>query len=221
MGCATATIKYLVFLFNALCALLGIGVIVVNSIALKDVANETRPVLIFFIVIGSIVFLISFFGCCGAIKESSCLTWMYAIIMLIILILSCVLCFVYVHHIDDEQLARSQLNNAWAQQKNGTDAMTFYQKTFKCCGITGPNDYTKANLTTPESCYAANTNGTATTSHSVYPDGCLTKLIAFYDDALKFVRVFGWILIAVEGAAFVFATVLGITFNNEQRRSRY
>lgn len=222
MGCATATIKYLVFLFNALCALLGIGVIVVNSIALKDVAVETRPVLIFFIVIGSIIFLISFFGCCGAIKESTCLTWMYAIILLIILILTCVLCFVYVHHIDEDQMARTQLNEAWAKQKNGTDAMSIYQSSFKCCGITGPVDYTKANITIPESCYNSNNNSTSTSvSHTIYPDGCLNKLTDFYENAFKFVRVFGWILVAVEACAFVFATILGITFNNEQRRSRY
>ncbi|KAL7736647.1 hypothetical protein ACLKA6_015282 [Drosophila palustris] len=220
MGCATATIKYLVFLFNALCALLGIGVIVVNSIALKDVAEETRPILIFFIVIGSIIFVISFFGCCGAIKESSCLTWMYAIILLIILILSCVLCFVYVHHVDENQLARTELNKAWAKQKNGTDAMSIYQTSLKCCGVIGPNDYTQANITTPQSCYASNNNST-TVSHSVYADGCLDKLSEFYEAAFRFVRIFGWILIAVEGAAFVCATILGINFKNEQRRSRY
>ncbi|XP_064540332.1 protein late bloomer [Drosophila montana] len=220
MGCATATIKYLVFIFNALCAILGISVIVVNSIALKDVADETRPIIILFIVTGSIVFLISFFGCCGAIKESTCLTWMYAVVLLIILILSSVLCFVYLKRIDEQTLSREQLNQAWDKQKNGTDAMAVYQTNLKCCGINGPIDYTKANITIPQSCYV--TNSTSTTStHTVYPDGCLNKLIDFYEQALKFVRVFGWILIAVEAAAFVCATILGINFNNEQRRSRY
>jgi len=57
---------------------------------------------------------------------SLCL-YQYAIILLIILILTCVLCFVYVHHIDEDQMARTQLNEAWAKQKNGTDAMSIYQ----------------------------------------------------------------------------------------------
>ncbi|EDW08606.1 protein late bloomer [Drosophila mojavensis] len=220
MGCATATIKYLVFIFNALCAILGIGVIVVNAIALKDVAEETRPIVIVFIVIGSIVFLISFFGCCGSIKQSTCLTWMYCIIMLILLVLSCVLCFAYVNHINESQIAHEQLNTAWEKQKNGTDAMGTYQTTFKCCGITGPIDYTKSNLTIPTSCYV--TNSTATTStHTVYPDGCLKKMIDFFEQATKLVKVFGWILIAVEAAAFVCSTILGIHFNNEERRTRY
>ncbi|XP_023162719.1 protein late bloomer [Drosophila hydei] len=220
MGCATALIKYLVFIFNALCAILGITVVVVNSIALKDVAEETRPIVIFFIVIGSIVFLISFFGCCGAIKQNTCLTWMYSIIMLIILVLSAVLCFAYVRNIDESQIAHELLNTAWSKQQNGTDAMAIYQTTFKCCGISGPIDYTKSNLTLPTSCYVTNST-TTTSTHTVYPDGCLNKLIDFYEQAIKLVRVFGWILIAVEAAAFVCATILGIHFNNEQRRSRY
>lgn len=65
--------------------LIGIGVIVVSSLALHndisngDIDTDSRPIFIFFIVIGSIVFLISFFGCCGAIKESICLTWLVSI----------------------------------------------------------------------------------------------------------------------------------------------
>ncbi|EDW01569.1 protein late bloomer [Drosophila grimshawi] len=218
MGCATATIKYLVFLFNALCALLGIAVIVVSSIALKDVAKEAQPIMIFFIVIGSIVFVISFFGCCGAIKENVCLTWTYAIIMLIVLILTCVLAFAYLNRIDEKKLAQDELNLAW----NSTDTtkMAFYQSNFKCCGINGPIDYTKANRTIPESCYVTNSTATSST-HTVYPDGCLSKMINSFEVATKYVNVFSWILIGVEASAFLCATILGITFNNEQRRSRY
>lgn len=51
----------------------------------------------------------------------------YAIILLIILVLTCVLTFVYVRNTDEQKLARSDLNTAWDKQKNGTDAMGFYQ----------------------------------------------------------------------------------------------
>ncbi|XP_034480098.1 23 kDa integral membrane protein, partial [Drosophila innubila] len=200
--------------------LLGIGVIVVNAISLNDVAKETRPILIFFIVIGSVIFLISFFGCCGAIKESSCLTWLYAIFLLIILVLTCVLAFVYVRNTDEQQLARTELNSAWDKQKNGTDAMGIYQANFKCCGVNGPDDYKKANITIPQSCNLSE-NSSTTVSHSVYPEGCLNKVIDVYEQAFHFVRVFAWIMVAIEGAAFVCATILGINFNNEARRSRY
>ncbi|ALC41253.1 Tsp42Er [Drosophila busckii] len=223
MGCATATIKYLVFLFNALCALLGLGVIVVSSLALKDVIDETRPLIIFFIVIGSIVFLISFFGCCGAIKENVCLTWTYATLMLVLLILTCVLSFAYLNRIDEKAVSKNTLDKAWDKQKNGTDAMSIWQSSLHCCGVNGSSDYTSANLAIPASCYAGNgtANATATPPAKIYTEGCLSSLINAYAKSLKYVKLFAWILIGVEGAAFLFATILAITFNNEQRRSRY
>ncbi|KAH8373031.1 hypothetical protein KR009_010598 [Drosophila setifemur] len=233
MGCATTSIKYLVFLFNTLCAILGIAIIVVNAIALKDIASEGQPILIIFIVVGSIMFLISFFGCCGAFKENICMTWtvsslslaitrhilmksfhrQYAISVLALLIISIVLLCVYRMHIDENSIARHTLNHAWENQKNGTDAMSAYQKELHCCGINGPMDYTKANLSLPKSCYSTNS--------TVYDIGCLSKLEAFYKDVLKGSRIVGWILMVIEIAAFVCATILGVTFRNEQRRSIY
>lgn len=38
------------------------------------------------IAIGCIIFLIAFFGCCGAIKESYCMTMTYSVILMVLLI---------------------------------------------------------------------------------------------------------------------------------------
>ncbi|XP_030387472.1 protein late bloomer [Scaptodrosophila lebanonensis] len=218
MGCATATIKYLVFVFNALCAILGIAVIVVSSLALRDTPDEAVPIIVFFIVIGSIVFLISFFGCCGAIKKNVCLTWTYAIILLVVIILTCVLTFVYLQRIDEQDVAQKQVNKAWELQKNGSSTeMAFFQSTLKCCGIDGPANYTKANMTIPESCYATNN----TTTHIPYQSGCVNKLVDLYVGALHWVKISSMVSIGVEGIAFLCASILAVTFNNEQRRSRY
>lgn len=55
--------------------IIGIGVIVVSCLALGHTAIHTdvRPRIVLFIVIGSIVFLVSFIGCCAVIKKSKCL----------------------------------------------------------------------------------------------------------------------------------------------------
>lgn len=69
---------YIIYIhFSLNLQLIGIGVIVVSSLALDDdvIDSNGRDIYILFIVIGSVVFLISFFGCCGAIKENICLTW--------------------------------------------------------------------------------------------------------------------------------------------------
>lgn len=54
---------------------LGIATIVVNVIAIDQIAPKDQLILGLYIAVGSIVFLLSFFGCFGAIKESICVTW--------------------------------------------------------------------------------------------------------------------------------------------------
>lgn len=69
----------------------GIALIVVGAIPLfnlsdiKDAFPENHPeiVPIIIVVLGSIIFIISFFGCCGAIRESSCMVTMVIIVCLI------------------------------------------------------------------------------------------------------------------------------------------
>lgn len=193
------------------------------------------------------MFLISFFGCCGAIKENICLTWtvskfisIYNIyITSINLYIMPTVCHRVADHLDPELRAVLCLSEAhrWADVVAGAtepglgqakewhrchvhlsderklltiseETSSIYTHSFplqlKCCGINGPIDYTKANITIPQSCYV--TNSTSTTStHTVYPDGCLNKLIDFYEHAFKFVRVFGWILIAVEVSTLIYS----------------
>lgn len=66
---------------NYIFQLAGISLITVGTIALvklgdiEDAFKEGSPTAgpIATVVLGSIIFLISFFGCCGAIRESSCM----------------------------------------------------------------------------------------------------------------------------------------------------
>ncbi|XP_075168125.1 tetraspanin 42Er isoform X2 [Haematobia irritans] len=175
-------------------------------------------VCIFLISLGSLVFLISFFGCCGAIRENVCLTWSYAIFLLILITGNAVLHFGYISNIDGETKANKDIERAWQKQLNGTDEMTPIQNLFGCCGKLNSTDYTNANLTIPDSCYPEGSAGNATT---IYPDGCLYKLIVFYETAEHWITVFSWATLSVEVVALISASILAISFRNQQRRSRY
>ncbi|TMW42719.1 hypothetical protein DOY81_012201 [Sarcophaga bullata] len=120
--------------------------------------------------------------------------------------------------IDGETKARKDINNAWALQLNGTDAMADYQKTLHCCGINNSTDYIKANRTIPNSCFIG---GDYDTSMIVYSEGCLLKLIAIYEAAEHWVTIFLWSSFIIEPMAFISACILAITFKNQQRRDRY
>ncbi|XP_023291943.2 protein late bloomer isoform X2 [Lucilia cuprina] len=218
MSCTTATIKYLVYIFNILCAILGIGAIVVSTKALDNYDEDGRMICIFLIVLGSIVFIISFLGCCGVIRENICLTWTYALCLLLLVIGNAIILFGFITHIDGESEARKEINKAWAKQLNGDDAMYKYQTNLKCCGINNSTDYINANLTIPNSCFVG---GDYDKSKIVYSEGCLELLIVLYEAAEHWITIFSWSSFCTEVVAFISACVLAITFRNQQRRARY
>lgn len=58
---------------------------------------------ILFIVIGAVIFVIAFFGCCGAIKESHCMTVTYSTFLMILLIAQIILAIVVFVYVGDIQ----------------------------------------------------------------------------------------------------------------------
>ena len=92
-SCSQSCVKYTVFVFNLLFALagliiLGLGVYVkVGSQDYLDFLDSTfinLPIL--FIIIGSVIFFIAFFACCGACSERSWMVYLYAVMMIVILL---------------------------------------------------------------------------------------------------------------------------------------
>ncbi|XP_016988326.1 protein late bloomer [Drosophila rhopaloa] len=211
MGLSPLLIKYLAFLFNFLCAVLGIVTIVINVIAIESIDPKDQLILCIYIAVGSIVFLLSFYGCFGAIKESICITWSYAISMLVMLLISIALLFVFRMHFDDD--SHNKLHEAFAKQLKDQDAMSKYQIQYECCGINKLKDYTDASIPLPSSCFDKN--------DSPYKDGCLSKMKAQHEELLTGPKMVGWMLMVIEIGAFTFTTILGVTLRNEQRRSEY
>ncbi|XP_033234493.1 protein late bloomer isoform X1 [Drosophila pseudoobscura] len=214
MGCGTVTIMYMVFLFNTLSSVLGLVIAVVNSLALKEMSSEGKPFLILFLLVGGIMFVVSFLGCLGAIKANVCMTWTYAITVLAAGIITITLLCILAGHTDEKTLAKNQLDAAWAQEKNHTNAMSILQSKLHCCGINGPGDYTAANLTLPFSCFYPNSKT------KVYEEGCFSELTQFYVQVLKGSKVAGWIFLAIECGTFVCAVLLDVTFKYGRRRCR-
>ncbi|KAF6207174.1 hypothetical protein GE061_018413 [Apolygus lucorum] len=71
-------IKYLLFLFNLLFAISGIVILSVGIMIHEMYSNysvfigdKLFSLPLIFIVVGIFIFVVAFFGCCGAIKESN------------------------------------------------------------------------------------------------------------------------------------------------------
>ncbi|XP_041348830.1 CD151 antigen-like isoform X2 [Gigantopelta aegis] len=148
-------LKYSIFLFNAIiliagCGLLGLGIYTRTSqtglsrvlAILGSHLYSTLSIVV--VVTGCIVILLSFLGCCGAIKEVRCmLATFFALLMIIFfgLIIGGILIYAYRDVIGQQTvdgLYRS-LNTSYGMpgQEKITDAWDFMQKIFSCCGVVG------------------------------------------------------------------------------------
>ncbi|XP_053210469.1 23 kDa integral membrane protein-like [Panonychus citri] len=170
-GCSNSCIQVVLFTFNFIfvclgAAISGLGVyFLVKSMDFKQIIDTPDSGAIIVILTGVAVFVISFFGCFGAIKESSCMLRMYCFtvgILAILLIIPVIIFIIYNVKIDD--VLEKQLKTAFNEyrinspQKNSVSAaIDSLQWSFKCCGYNGPT-WWAANLpefsdqTVPASC---------------------------------------------------------------------
>jgi len=152
-------IKYLMFFFNFLFWLSGLALIIIGAVirekygdqfAFVDTKFANAP--IFIIVVGVIVFVIGFLGCCGAVKENYCMVTTFAVLLAVIFLLEIVagaLGISYKGKVNEE--ATKALGRAKDEYSTKTVPTTFLdwtQKTFDCCGVNGTKDFAgKKNVT--------------------------------------------------------------------------
>lgn len=159
MGCFTF-VKVMMILFNFFIflaggALLGVGIWVsVDGTSFVKVigpissqAMQFVNIGYFCIVIGAILVIIGFLGCCGAQKESKCLLMLFFIIVLIIFIAEIAAAVVaLVYSSFAESLLRAWvtplLKNDYGRQKDVTGIWNTTMSELKCCGFTNYTDFT-------------------------------------------------------------------------------
>jgi len=168
-------VKYLLFTTNFLIFVLGIAVfglgiwVVVDKPSFLDLFEEAQNVapeitdgfkveiytsaVYILLVVSALVVLISFFGCCGAIKENKCMLGTYftlILAMFIVMVVGAVLGYSG----DLEKTIKDPLKSALSYYKDDateeTDvayktAWNKVQEELKCCGIDDVNDWTSGN----------------------------------------------------------------------------
>jgi len=245
-GFLANVVKYLLFATNFAifiigCVVLGIGIYaLVDGAALVDLVNQSgvdvtiqvyTSAAIILIVVAVFVVILTFFGCCGAIKESKCMLGTYftlILVMFIIMIVGAVLGYSQsMDKIEDAldksmKKFRDNTDNIKDDEKVVTEAWNTIQTDFTCCGVRFNSTYnswtvlsdqyptTEDDYKVPLSC-CSNFNSTVDpkdcrTNPSKYNlDGCFDKLEDTFEDNKSKILIVGVIIIVVMFLNMLFA----------------
>lgn len=232
MGCATGVVKYLVFIANLVFALAGLALVIIgvmykfNSEATKVLPNDFGLAPILSIIIGAIVFITASLGCCGAVKESTCMLTTYAIILLSIFIIQLAIGIYAFLQIKDPHDFRNTIRKSYQdtfnhrnQNHEANETIQLTQRWLKCCGVDGPDDWNSNSL--PPSCCENTPNVCYSSSPNLHHEGCAQKMFEFLKSGSNFVgyAAIGIALIEVIGA--IFGLCLASSIRNHYRRNIY
>ncbi|KAF2358595.1 Tetraspanin/Peripherin [Trinorchestia longiramus] len=209
MGCFT---KFFLFVLNFIVFVLGVGVVVLASLILSN-SNDFKVLLsdgvftlpIVLLILGLIVMLIGFFGCFGAMRESPCLLYTYATIVLVLLIAQIA---VAIYLLVEKDELRGFVGDSMVKVFDGygrddtdlTNSIDASQQTLKCCGVNNYTDWYSGvinsgavfvNSVPMSCCKLLNNTGCNTNldnkdpenlNSAIYTVGCTTLLFNAIDD---------------------------------------
>ncbi|KAM4554312.1 CD82 molecule b [Fundulus diaphanus] len=156
-GCITVT-KYFLFLFNLLffifgAVIMGFGLWVLfdkeSFIAVLQESSNTVKVASYILIgVGSLTMSMGFFGCIGAIYEIRCLLGLYFTCLLLILIAQVtagVLIYFQRDLLKEEmsKIIQGMIINYTGQNKTTEHTWDYIQRKMKCCGWTGPGNWSE------------------------------------------------------------------------------
>ncbi|XP_073845951.1 tetraspanin 42El [Musca autumnalis] len=214
MGCATRTIKCILLIFNTLWAIFGILLLLLAGFG-WDAMPQNYGIGI--IALGCVILLTSLFGCFGSIRESARSLWTYAVMLLIILVLTVV--FICLNTRDVfKNYAIQEVNQLWDQEMIHPGSMDQKQLVYECCGKNGPDDYLLAGRITPSSCCK---DSNCINPLNIYVTGCLSKIEeAFSNEALTS-QISEWVLLGLNSVVLLMSIMLAIHYTNQRRRFNY
>ncbi|KAH9498605.1 cd63 antigen [Bulinus truncatus] len=209
-------VKYLLFLFNLIFVIAGIGLIAAGAYVKVKLdqyydffgSDYVGPGILL-IIVGVIIFILAFFGCCGAIKENYCLTMTFAVFLGIIFVLEIAAGIAgFVLRDDIEKEIGTVLKNSVVNYRNVSGigkAWDTLQSDFQCCGANNYTDWntTFENNTLPRSCCEGSPLS-CSTLEKFYNAPCVPAFESWLKDKVA--------IIGGVGIGLAFVQVVGILF---------
>uniref|UniRef100_A0A3Q1GEL3 Tetraspanin n=1 Tax=Acanthochromis polyacanthus TaxID=80966 RepID=A0A3Q1GEL3_9TELE len=137
-------IKYILFIF---CYFFWVKVYNFVCVCLDVVDTLTVDPALLLIIVGSVMFLITFLGCFGALRNATCLLKMFLAILVIIFLLQ-IAAGVMGYLFTDTVMERTEklMMKAIVRYREDRDlenAIDFIQKKFQCCGVESYKDWSQ------------------------------------------------------------------------------
>jgi len=221
MDCCENIIKFFMFLINFIFVIVGAGLIglgayiQINAKSYLDFLSDNylnTP--IFIMIVGGVIFLVAFFGCCGAWQESACMIYTYAVLLAVILIAQIgagITAFVLkgdLKGVIQKKMVDGMKNYNQTGHEGVTNAWDILQHDLQCCGSSNYTEW--SNYMTnkvPDSCCKGKEEkdcGLGPDTDKINTEGCFK----IFED--KFVGNIGIVGGVAVGLAFV--QMLGVAF---------
>jgi len=229
-NCCESLVKYFMVFFNILfilagCILIGFGAW--SQVDAKDYLNflgdsyVNTP--IFLMIVGGVIFLVAFLGCCGAWKESKCLIYTYAFFLAVILVAQIgagIAAYMLKGDLDAE-VVKNMNKGMENYEKPDFDGVTttwdIVQNELHCCGVENSTDWanTRPDMftagQTPDSCcVGGQKNGCGKTdAEKKFEDGCYSLFKSKFIDNIAIIGAVALGVAGIELAIVLFACCLG------------
>ncbi|KAL7631372.1 UNVERIFIED_CONTAM: hypothetical protein RMT77_018329 [Armadillidium vulgare] len=162
-GCCYHCLKYLVMIFNLVYMLLGLFLqgtmlwIYFDETIIAPVAKDVEGYnwAIFVLMgIGTIMTIMGFLGCCGALQESQCMLATFFALVLVLFAGQVAACsWIYSNTDKFKEITissfRSSFQNYYGFNDIKTKAMDTMQYELQCCGAAGSDDWAHARFNNP------------------------------------------------------------------------
>ncbi|KAK7580410.1 hypothetical protein V9T40_001039 [Parthenolecanium corni] len=214
--------KYFLFLFNLMFVassllLVTVGLIIRGQYQkYREFLDEHFFSLPFLLVcVGIILFVITFFGCCGALQENYCMIWMFSILLGLLFIMETTLGFTaYALSDKAHNILSVSLNDTmhlYNKSYEITKVWDTLQVNLHCCGVNTHSDwYPVLNNSLPMSCCEPQTGAVG---HEVCNESVSTLHRSSCLDSLSSIIIENSTTLGAVGIGIALGQVLGVFFS--------
>ncbi|XP_029440015.1 tetraspanin-4-like [Rhinatrema bivittatum] len=219
-GCLLC-IKIKMFIFNLIfwlggCGILGVGIwlaVTQGKFATLSYSFPSLSAASLFMVTGSMIMVVGFIGCLGAVTENRCLLLTFFILLLIIFLLEIITMLLFVTYRDEfHSYAQEDLKKGLRLYKTEgnlglTTAWNTVQTEFRCCGVKNYTDWFEMRNETevPDSCCLEYSPTCQSDPNTWWKDPCYKKVKLWLGQNISSLGAFAICIVVIQVLGLVFS----------------